>query len=246
MNENDFLKGYLSPSGDRLNRAFAHPLPDIEGLRRCGEFIVQCELEDTFCTSMIDGYESDVYHVFLKDAYRNTQNRVTGAFVRAVGTMSIVKKGYPFVSLDVSLRNISMVTGEREGMVTRVYIVLPQADPEQRTVFFDVLSEQAKAGEIGYRQMQSNAAPDFWGPVWMAESKGVDLRFVRRLRDYTWISCKRMIDETAEKIPFDYRPVQENAVFTSAQREHVSFQRLGLSVPAEVQAAYFSVLMSAP
>ncbi len=53
MNEKDFLENYLWPSGDRLDRTFTHPLPNIEGLKKCGDFIVQCEHEDTFSTNII-------------------------------------------------------------------------------------------------------------------------------------------------------------------------------------------------
>ena len=244
MNEKDFLKNYLWPSDDRLDRTFTHPLPKIEGLKKCGDFIVQCELEDTFSTSIITKYESETSSIILKEVYKNIQNKVTGVFVRLVGTMNIVKTGYPFLLLDTSVRNVSMITGEREDIMTRIYITLPQADPEQRKIFFDHLSEQAKEADISYSEMQSDAVPDFWGPICMAESKGADLNVIRQFRDRAWSSYKRVIEETKENTSFDYRPVQENAIFDSAGREHPLFKNVGLSVPVEAQAAYFSVLMS--
>jgi hypothetical protein len=56
MNEKDFLENYLWPSESRLNTTFTHPLPNIEGLKKCGDFIVQCELEETFIPTIITKY----------------------------------------------------------------------------------------------------------------------------------------------------------------------------------------------
>ena len=82
MNEKDFLENYLWPSDDRLDRTFTHPLPNIEGLKKCGDFIVQGEHEDTFQTSIITKYESETVGVRLIEIYKNTQNKVTGVFYR--------------------------------------------------------------------------------------------------------------------------------------------------------------------
>ena len=241
MNEKDFLENYLWPSDDRLDRTFTHPLPNIEGLKKCGDFIVQCEHEDTFSTNIITKYESDILGVTVKEVYKNTQNKVTGVFVRLVGGMNIVKNGYPRVSLDAPILNVNPSTGEREDITTRMYITLPQADPEQRKIFFDHLREQAKEAGISLRERQSDALPDFWGPMWMAESKGVDFDMLRQLRDYAWSAYKGVIEETEEKTPLDYRPLQEHMVFNVAGSEHLMFKRMGLSVPVEAQAAFFSV-----
>ena len=108
MNEKDFLENYLLPSDDRLGRTFTFPLPNIKGLKKCGDFIVQCEHEDTFSTNIIRKYESDILGVTVKEVYKNTQNKVTGAFVRLVGTMSIVKTGYPRLSLDAPISNVNL------------------------------------------------------------------------------------------------------------------------------------------
>ncbi len=110
MNEKDFLEKYLWPSGDRLDRTFTHPVPNIEGLKKCGDFIVQCELEDTFSTNIMTKYESDLSGLTVKEVYKNTQNKVTGAFVRLVGTMNIVKNGYHRASLDAPITNVNLVT----------------------------------------------------------------------------------------------------------------------------------------
>ena len=77
----------------------------------------------------------------------------------------------------------------------------------------------------------------------MAESKGADFDIIWKLREYAWSAYKLVIEQTKERIPFDYRPFQEHMVFDSAKREHLSFVRSGLSVPMEAQAASFSVMI---
>ncbi|HEY86453.1 MAG TPA: hypothetical protein G4O06_00225, partial [Dehalococcoidia bacterium] len=76
MNEKDFLKNYLWPSDNRLDRTFTHPLPNIEGLKKCGDFIVQCEHEDTFSTNIMTKYVSDTLGVRLVEVYKNSQDKV--------------------------------------------------------------------------------------------------------------------------------------------------------------------------
>jgi len=241
MNEKDFLEKYLWPSDDRLDRTFTFPLPKIDGLKKRGDFIVQCEYEDTFSTNIIAKYESDTLGVTLKEVYKNTQNKLTGVFVRLVGTMSIVKNGYPRLSLDAPISNVFPLTAEREDITTRVFILLPQADPEQRKIFFDHLTERAKEDGISYDERELDQLPNLWGKIWSAESKGVNLDVIQKLREHAWGAYKYLIEQTKEKIPFDYRPFQEHMVFDTAKREHLSFGRSGLSIPVEAQAAFFSV-----
>ena len=246
MNEKDFLENYLWPSGDRLDRAFTHPLPDIEGLQKCGDFIVQSEYEDTFSTNIMTKYVSDALGVRLVEVYKNNQNKVTGVFLRLVGTMSLVKDGYPRVSIDAPIANVNSRTGEREDIKTRTYISLNMADPEQRKIFFDHLREQAKAAGISYTETILETRPDFAGLRWMAESKGANLGLIKQLRDYLWNSYKYLTEQTKERIPFDYRPWQEYMIFDVSRRENLMFKGMGLSVPVEAQAAFFSVIVSGP
>jgi len=242
MNEKDFLEKYLWPSEDKLDRTFTFSLPDGEGLKNLGDFIIQCQHEDTFSTNIITKYESDS-GVILKELYKNTQNKVTGAFVRLVGGMTMFKNGYPRVSLDAPMLNVDPATGERTNIITRMYISMPQADPEQRKIFFGHLSELAQKAGISYSEMKSDVSPDFWGPMWKAETKGVNFDLFRNLRDFAWSAYKRVIEETKEKIPFDYRPLQEHMVFGVSAREHLMFEKMGLSVPIEAQAAFFSAMI---
>jgi hypothetical protein len=244
MSEKDFLDKYLWPSSDRLDRTFTHPLPEIEGLQKCGDFIVQCEHEDTFSTNIMAKYESAVEAIRLVEVYKCTQNIVTGTFVRLVGTMSVVKQGYPFLLLDASIRNVNMVTGEREDIATRIAIHLPQADSEQRQIFFPHLSEQAKDGGIAYRDMSVDQLPDFWGTIWLGEANGVNLDMIHKVRDYAWSSYKGIMEKTERKAPFDYSPFQKQMIFNVSGLEHETFRKMGLSVPVESQAAFFSVQIS--
>ncbi len=243
MSEKDFLEKYLWPSGDRLDRTFTHPLPNIEGLKKCGDFIVQCEHEDTFSTNIITKYESDS-GIILKEVYKNTQNKVTGVFLRLVGAMSLVKAGYPFLLLDAAVANVNLLTGEREDIKTSMALHLPQADPEQRQNILNSFSEQAKEAGIPYWERETKTWPDFWGPRWLAQSTGANLDIIRKLREHAWSCYKGLMEETEEKTPFDYRPVQEHMIFNTARREHLSFERMGLSLSVEAQAAFFSVLVS--
>ncbi len=244
MNEKCFLENYLWPSDDRLNTRFIHPLPNIEGIKKCGDFIVQSEYEDTFSTNIMAKYVSDTLGIRLGEVYKNNQNKVTGAFLRLVGTMNLVKDGYPRASIDATIANFNWRTGERQDITTRTYITLTMADPEQRKIFFDHLGKQAKAAGISYIETIPETQPDFAGIRWMAESKGANLNMIRQLRDYLWNSYKVVIEQTKEKIPFDYRPWQEYMIFDVSRRENLMFKGMGLSVPVEAQAAFFSVLVS--
>ena len=245
MNEEDFVKNYLQPSDSRLDRTFTHPLPPIEELRKCGDFIVQGELEETFSTNIITKYVSKSLGIKLVEVYKNTQNKKTGTLVRLVVTLSLVKTGYPILLLDAGITNLSPITTEREEITTRVVLHLPLAEAEERKIFFDGVSEKAQDDGISYREWEPDSLPVFWGPIWLGESEGVDLDMIRQLRDYAWVSYKQFAEQIKEKSPFDYKPVQEYMIFEASRSEHLMFKKMGLSVSAEAQAAFFSVMVSA-
>ena len=144
---------------------------------------------------------------------------------------------------DLSLLRLS--AEQREEITTRVLIHLPQVDPEPRKIFFDHLNAQAKEHGISYTEWGFDFVPDFWGgPIWVAEIKGVNFDIIRQLRDYAWNCYKGLIEQTKEKTPFDYKPMQEHLILNAARVEHDGFIRSGLSVPVESQAAFFSVMVS--
>ena len=244
MNEKYFLEKYLWPSGDRLDRAFTLRLPDIKGLKNCGDFIVQCEHEDTFSTNILTKYESETLGIRLIELYKNTQNKVSGLFVRLVGTMNIVKIGYPRVSLDAPVSNVNLFTQQRSDITTRTFVSLPQATPEQSRIFFEQLTKDARAAGISFQERHLDFLPAFWGSTFQAESDGANLDMIHKLRDGAWNAYNLVLDRTKGKANFDYRPIQENIIFASSGREHLMFQKMGLSVPVEAQAAFFSVMVA--
>ncbi|UCG54668.1 MAG: hypothetical protein JSV32_00150 [Dehalococcoidia bacterium] len=167
------------------------------------------------------------------------------AFLSALlETMSLVRTGDPFLILDASIRNVSKLAAETEDVATRVAIHLPQADSEQKMIFFPHFTEQAKKAGISYGDLEPESSPDFWGTLWLGEAEGVDLDMLRKIRYYAWNSYKEIIKQTKEKTFFDYRPMQEEMIFNTARREHLSFKIRGLDVPVEAQAAFFSVIVS--
>jgi hypothetical protein len=250
MDEKDFLENYLWPSENRLDITFAFPTPRIEGLKSSGDFIVQCELEDTFSTNIITKYKSDILGVSFVDVHKNTQNKITGVFVRLVGSFSLVKPGYPFLLLDAPVSNVALRIEKEvanmplENIKTTVLLLLPQADHEQKKIFFDNLSEQAKKANISYGEKEMDKLLDPKETVWLAESQGADLSMIRLLREHAWNSYKCIIEQTKEKTPFDYGLFQKHMIFDIASQEHHSFKRKGLSVPVEAQSAFFSVMVS--
>jgi len=244
MHNDMFIKQYLKPSTDGLSRQFTHSLPEIPDLKKSGEFIVQSELEDTFSTNIISKYESASTGVRFVEVYKNTENRVKGTFVRLVGTMSLVKQGYPFLFLDAAITNLNMSTGEQEELSTRVAIHFPQADIRGRDTFYSHVNKQADDARLEYRIVSIEGLPDFWGPLWRFMKPGVDLDVIPKIRNYAWNAYQSFYSQTEGKADFDYRPVQHQMVFKNSQAEHLLFKKMGLSVPAEVQAAFFSVLVA--
>jgi len=238
-----FIKSYLKPSADGLDRSFTLPLPEISGLKPCGEFIVQGHLDETFSTNIISKFESDA-GFRLVEVYKNTEDRGQGLFLRLVGTMSLVRKGYPFLFLDAAVANLNVRTAQREELSTRVAIHLPQAGSEQRQVFYETLNTAAEQSGVAYECRELEALPPFWGPLWSARAIGVDLEIIKTLRSIAWAAYDRLCAQTKQNQDFDYRPVQQQMVFKNSQAEHALFKKMGLSVAAEAQAAFFSVLVA--
>jgi hypothetical protein len=139
---------------------------------------------------------------------------------------------------------VNTFTFEREDIKTAVVIHLPQVEHRERKTVFYSLSERAKEGDIPYTERQLDTMPDFWGSIWLAESKGIKLDMIQKLRDHAWNSYEGLIERTKKENPFDYRPMQETMVFGVSKREHLGFKNKGLSVPIESQAVFFSVMVS--
>jgi len=244
VDEDAFISDYLQPSTDRLDRRFTHPLPDIPGLIEAGQFIIQAEIEDTYSVNVVRKYRSESTGLRLVEVYKNTQNKVSGNFVRLVGTLSLVKDGYPFMLLDAAIRNVSNITGQREELSTRVAIHLPQSEPVQRQKFFDHIEEIAREELINHQTLHPDTVPPFWGPLWLAQAEGINFDLIRSLRNTACHTYRHVIAETPRKADFNYLPLQSHMVFNMSRREHETFKKMGLSVPPEAQAAFFSIMVS--
>ena len=84
--------------------------------------------------------------------------------------------------------------------------------------------------------------PDFWGPLWSAQSEGIAFDIIKTLREWAWISYENYCSQTDFNSEFDYRPVQHQMIQKTSQAEHHFFKKMGLAVAVEAQAAFFSVL----
>ena len=242
MEEDYFIEHYLKPSASGLDKEFTLPLPDIPGLKKSGTFIVQGSLDTTVSTNIIAKHVSDPAGVRCVEVYKNTEDKVTGRFIRLVGTLSLVKKGYPFLFLDAAVSNISFTTGQIEGLSTRVAIHLPQADSSMRDMFFDTLRTQAESAGLTSTTRVIESMPAFWGPLLSVHNEGITLDVIRTLRNGAWKSYERYCSQARDNSDFDYMPVQHQMILKTSQAEHHFFKKMGLSVAAEAQAAFFSVL----
>ena len=244
MTEGRFLDNYLRPSQPELDEEFTHPLPPIEGLVPGGKFIVQGEHLDTFSTNIIRKYRSEQSGINLVDIYKCTQNVKENVFVRLVGTMSIVKSGYPLMFLDAAVSNISPFSKQREPLTTRVLVHVPAATDQQRQQIYQSLSAVAGARSVPCKEITIPHHPDFWGPIWLAESKKLDLTLIESLRNSAGKSYVDIAESTPIDNNIDYKGVQDHMIYTASKNEHHLFEKIELTVPLEAQAAFFSMMVS--
>ena len=242
MEQDYFIQNYLKPSASGLDKEFTLPLPDIPGLTKSGTFIVQGSLDTTVSTNIIAKHVSNPSGVRCVEVYKNTENIVTGRFIRLVGTLSLVKRGYPFLFLDAAVSNISFTTGQTEGLSTRVAIHLPQADSSMRNIFFDTLATDAKRAGLTSTTRVIESMPDFWGPLLSVHNEGITLDHIKTLRDGAWKAYEHYCSQAGNNPDFDYSSVQHQMILKTSQAEHHFFKKMGLAVAAEAQAAFFSVL----
>jgi len=244
MTEGQFLDNYLRPSSAELDEEFTHPLPPIEGLEPCGKFIVQGEHQDTFSTNIIRKYKASPSEITLVDIYKCTQNVKENVFVRLVGTMSVVKSGYPLMFLDAAISNISPFSKQREPLTTRVLVHVPAASTEQRQRIYQNLSAVAETQSTPCKEITIPHHPDFWGPIWLAESKKLDLPLIEVLRNSASKSYVATTELTPMDSEIDYKPVQDHMIYTASRNEHHLFEKIELTVPLEAQAAFFSMMVT--
>ena len=241
MDTEQFVENYVLPSAGGANRQFTLPLPD-NALEKTGEFIVQSHCQSTYSTNIIMRYERPADGIRLVEVYKSSQNMDSGKFVRLVGTMALLKKGFPFLFLDAAVSNINMQTGEQADLGTRIAIHMPQADDGARQALMNNLSGQAETAKLPCGMVSIDALPPFWGPLWHVRSDGLALETIEQVRGFAWKAYLRYCEGTAAIEGFDYMPVQQQMVIKNAKAEYGQFLNMGLDVPVEVQAAFFSVL----
>lgn len=242
MITNNFISSFLGPSASQLDKSYQIPLPVIPGLRKCGDFIIQSELEETFSTNILAKYVNDDNDLRLVEVYKCSENRSTGSFIRLAGTMSLVKKDCPIMFLDAAITNVSMQSGQREKIQTRIAVHLPQADAAQREQLFLALSKEADRSSHAHRELGIDALPVFWGHIWLAEEDEFRPEMIGTLRDAAADAYQHIFKNVRPRELFDYVPMQQHMIFNNSRAEHRLFQKAGLSVPVEAQAAFFSAL----
>ena len=242
MLTNNFTSCFLAPSASKLDKSFQIPLPGIPGLKKCGDFIIQSELEETFSTNILAKYVDEDNDFRLVEVYKNSENRSTGSFIRLTGTMSLVKRGCPVMFLDAAVTNVSMKSGQREKIQTHIAVHLPQAEAEQRELLFRALSQEAGRMNHAHRELGIDALPAFWGHIWLAEEDEFMPEMIKALRDVAADAYQHLFKNARPREQFDYVPMQQHIIFNNSRAEHLLFQKAGLSVPVEAQAAFFSAL----
>lgn len=241
MDTECLLKDYILPSEARFNEQFRLPLPPIPDLTKTGDFIVQGQMADTCSTNIIAKYENQDGIRFV-EVYKNTENSSTGVFIRLVGSISLVKRGYPFAILDAAVSNVSPLTFQKEDITTRIAVHFPQADGAMRDLFFTSLTKEAEAADVFSAMHESPALPSFWGAFWSASLSGIAFDNISAVRDIVWHAYDTCCRTFAPQVNFDYSPALGQIVFKNARAEHHIFKKMGLSVAIEAQSAFFSIL----
>ena len=243
MDEESFLEIYIKPSEVYFNEYFRMPVPPIPGIRKTADFIVQSRRESTVSTNIIMKHETND-GVQLVEVYKNTENEMSGTFIRLVGSMALVRRGYPFMILDAAISNISPMNFTREDPTTRVVIHLPQADSDMSTIFFEDLKQAAQDMSIIGTIRETPALPDFWGKFWTAQFSSIAIEKINLLRITAWRAYESVCRNTQANDMFDYEPALNQIVFKNARTEHHIFKKMDLSVPIEAQSAFFSMLVA--
>jgi hypothetical protein len=242
-----FVENYIHPVKSELNKQLTYPLPNIEGLENAGDMIVQGEHEKTFSTNIMTKYVSEALDVHVVEVYKNTQNKDTGNFIRLVGSTCFVKNGYPPLSIDSPILNVDFRTGDPTDIYSAMAFHVPLATKTQRFDFFECLKGKALNEGVELKEgPTAGRLPDFWGNILRGRWDGVDLSMMQKLRDHAWSCYKEITEQTDAVIPFDYKPAQDLLVFQQAESEHHTFAKFGLSVPVEVQGAFFRAMFPAP
>jgi hypothetical protein len=239
-----FTDNYIKPSKPFLNDAFRLPLP-AHKFEHQADFIVQSRCGSTVSTNLITKYRHPASGVRMVEVYKNSQNSETGVFVRLVGTMALVKNGWPCLFLDAAAANVNPRSAALEPLNTRAAVHMPGAADTARTLLFDTLSERCtEASFKGAAAIDIAALPPFWGSLWFVRKEGFALDMIALLRTAVWDWYAQHCLDTPAQADIDYTRVQHQMIFKNSAAEYQSFLNMGLAVPVEAQAAFFSVLVT--
>jgi len=243
MDAQTFTDDYIKPSRPFLNDAFRLPLP-TDGLEHQADFIVQSRCGSTTSTNLVSKYRHAETGVRFVEVYKNSQNE-TGVFVRLLGTMSLVKKGWPCLFLDAAVANVNPRSAAMEPLNTRAAVHMPGADDNARVRLFGMLSERCgTAGYEGSGTIDIAALPPFWGSLWFIRKNGFAPDMIGLLRTAVWDCYAQLCRDMPVDPGIDYTGVQHQMILKNSAAEYQSFLNMGLAVPVEAQAAFFSVLVT--
>lgn len=235
----DFIKNYIRPIDAKVNNNYTYPLP--EGYTKTSDMIIQAEVGDCFSTNILSTHENAA-GINVGVTYKNSQNKVTGKFIRLNGTASAVKYGYPSLRTDFPILNVNTKTGEIIPIYSFCVMMLPQASAEQFDVFFDCISEKITAlGMIPPTPASNPTLPVWWGPIVNIKWDGIDIDKSKTFRDIALSCYEDVVAQTDEVPDFDYRPLQERMIFDQSKSErHLFADILGIDVPVAAQRAFFA------
>ncbi len=244
MDAQAFTSSYIKPSEPFLNETFRLPLP-AAGFEHQADFIVQSRCGSTVSTNLIAKYGHTASGVRLVEVYKNSENSATGVFVRLLGTMALVKKGWPCLFLDAAVANVNPRSAAVEPLNTRTAVHMPGADDSARGRLFGMLTECcAAAGLEGSGTIDIAALPPFWGSLWFVRKEGFAPGMLALLRTAAWEFYAGHCLRTDADAGLDYTGVQQQMILKNSAAEYQSFLNMGLAVPVEAQAAFFSVLVT--
>lgn len=241
----DFIKNYIWPTDATVNKHYTYPLPD--SFAKTADFIIQSEVGDSFSTNIIRTCMNDD-GVYVNETYKNSQNTVTGKFVRLNGSTSAVKYGYPSLRTDFPIINVNTATGDIVPINSFATLMLPQGSQEQWDIFFTCLADKIEeAGMARPTPIVNPTLPPWWGPLVMVRWNGIDIEKSQMLRDITLSCYEEVLNQTDSVQDFDYRPLQERMIFDQAKSErHLFADILGIDVPAAIQQAFFAATTYTP
>jgi hypothetical protein len=239
----DFERDFMQLAAGGVNPNFVVPLPAIQGLARTASYVLQSESRDTVSCQLASSWQSYSLGVKLVEVYNNTVNRATGSIHRNAGMLNLYKRGYPVLTLDATVRNVSSPGGQRVPFFTGMYVTFPLATPEQQALCLDAIAEAA--GEKGFPPVKKEVAglPAYFGPALHCTCAGIHLEMIRLFRDAGWEAYHKAMETTPPR-QIDYSPLQEFGRVEIARLEHRLYELQGFDVPVEMCGGVLGIMNS--